>query len=147
MFITILAIILALAVGVSLYEALVCGTEEVRKSQFKRLSLHEAEEVKRYAQIFGLDNESISDNEALLEMGRKMEEDLGKERVDCLVELVRVHHGTSFVARPHKVNKLFNCMINSVIQVSKMIKRFTVVMFMPHTIGGDKDGESNIHTV
>jgi hypothetical protein len=46
----------------------------------------ELELAKKYAAVFGLENEAISvDVDALLEMGRKVEEYLGSEKVDEIV--------------------------------------------------------------
>jgi hypothetical protein len=53
------------------------------------LSLEEQEEVKRYATIFGLDNDTVASALNLLEMGRKVEANLGSDKVNEIVRLSR----------------------------------------------------------
>jgi hypothetical protein len=112
----------------------------------KQMSKYSPELVKKYATIFGLDNETITDVDALIEMGRKYEDFLGSEVID---DIVKQHHSFYSSYTVVTVRQRVNARrhhVNQVIKEHSIINRITCLQ---HTIftqlitGGNKDGESN----
>lgn len=109
------------------------------------LSVEEMEEAKKYAAMFGLDNDAVNvDVLQLLEIGRKYKEHLGEETIEHIVEQHVQHHNsirktiaTHANARRHHVNQVVR--EHSMI----IVFRFTTV-FTKTISGGNKDGEPTI---
>lgn len=118
------------------------GTSRLASRVFR---LEDIDEVKKYAEVFGLDNHNITDRTTLLEMGRKVNGYLGEEKVEEIAELSRTQNSTasrkyhiikSSVAS-HKVSRLVKSLNLSINQA--------VAVFMAVMMGGDRNDEEAIN--
>lgn len=103
----------------------------------KPLSLEEQAKLKEYAILFGLDNNTVTDNRALLQMGELAAEYIGEEAVEkILMVSICGTIRTAFKVKLH---------VNSLIRATKLLGRQnTFTLLMSHLIGGDLDEEGTI---
>lgn len=124
------------AVKASIKQEVLIKKEEIRKD----FSLSEVEELKKYAALFGLDNESISCNTKLLEMGRKVEHELGEQKVTEMVELI----GTTLTySTSSRSLKDVSHLVTNLVRNGRLIRVHTVIQFVKNAMGGDRNEDEN----
>jgi hypothetical protein len=114
----------------------------------------ENELVKKYAAMFGLDNEAHEINVAeLIEMGRKYEEYLGSDVIDSIAEQHVNFYASMCSRKPAATGRVINKPRRH--RINKMIKRREIlahITCLAHTVfiqiitGGNKDGEPSTST-
>jgi DNA gyrase/topoisomerase IV subunit B len=125
------------------------GTHGMTFTRKKVFSTEEIAEARRYASIFGLDNEVDVNIEELIEMGRKYEEFLGTDVIDSIVEqhenfvvayLAAHDHSNSRPARSKRNRHFINVMLNVQDLVAHAAPSFTNTI--TKTFGGDRNDET-----
>jgi hypothetical protein len=99
----------------------------------------ELEEARKYATLFGLNNEHDINVEELLQMGRKYAEFLGEDKLDDLVSIVE----STVCFEQHHEYKGEHHLINIIMAAHSLITVPCFITVVTKCLGGDRDGEPN----
>lgn len=103
----------------------------------KPLTLTEMKKVKDYAVLFGLDNDTVTDNRILLTMGHLATECIGEEAVEEIVSGGPIKPAFKLVFKHARIN----CMI----KLTKLVdKQSTFTLLVSRLMGGSLDEEAAI---
>lgn len=116
--------------------------EYTRKKETKRvLNLEEIEEVKTYAEVFGLDNHHSVSTLELLEMGRKAQQYLGSERMKEIAEQARTCSNVFYIPATSVYSITISHLVRGLLKVADLIAIQNIAVFMTVLMGGDRNGE------
>lgn len=119
---------------------LVTGSRQVAEER-RFLSLQELEEVKDYATLLGVSNETIEDVYALLSLGRKMQGLISNEKIKELASASRENYIPPVSTDLQLAAIQESHLVTSIVRTTSLINCKTIFVIMNRIEGGDRNGE------
>jgi leucyl aminopeptidase (aminopeptidase T) len=138
--IAVIAALLSVGLVYTAYAMQVKTSKTEQPARFAPFDLEEMMELKEYAELFGVSNETIDDASKLLHLGRKAEGLLGKERVAEIAQASREYHNCAPTMNVLFETNEISHAVTSMVKTSELIICNTFVV-MSHVRGGDRSDE------